>query len=149
MKFRKAKTQDIEVLIQLRKKQLQDEGQIPDTDIDEDLQCFFAEKMDKDELAEWVAEDDDGEIIATAALLFMDYPPAFNNPQGRKAYVTNVYTADSFRGQGIAGKLLGILEDEARKRGIRRIILNASAMGKKVYAKNGYAETGTVMEKEI
>ena len=148
MIFRKADLNDIDKLAEIRKKQIQDEGQKPDTDIDEDLRRFFREKMGSGELIEWVAETEDG-IIATAAVLFMDYPPAFTNPTGRKGYVCNMYTADDYRGRGIAGELMAKLEDEVRGRGLTTLVLHASVMGRKAYAKNGYHETDIVMEKHI
>ena len=148
MIFRQAGLNDIEQLAEIRKKQIQDEGQEPDTDIDEDLRRFFSEKMKSGELIEWVAEDE-GRIIATAAIMFMDYPPAYTNPTGRKAYIANMYTADEYRGQGLAGALMEKLEEEAEKRGLTTMVLHASVMGRKTYAKYGYHETDTVMEKHI
>ena len=149
MKLRKAEINDIERLADIRKIQLQDEGQKPDTDMDEHLRRFFTEKMSSGELVEWVAEDDNDKIIATAAVIFMDYPPAFTNPTGKKGYVANMYTADEYRGQGIAGTLMQKLEREARDRGITKLMLHASVMGRKAYAKAGYHETDVVMEKDI
>ena len=148
MIFRKADLSDIDILAEIRKKQIQDEGQKPDTDIDEDLRRFFREKMSSGELIEWVAETEEG-IIATAAIMFMDYPPAFTNPTGRKGYVCNMYTADEYRGRGIAAELIAKLEDEARERGLTTLVLHASVMGRKAYAKTGYHETDLVMEKHI
>ncbi len=147
---RKATTKDINDLIRLRKCQLQDEGQEPDTDIDDSLRHFFYEKMIGNELIEWVAEEEDGRLVASAAILFMDFPPSFVHPAaGKTGYITNVYTEDAYRGQGIAGMLLRQLEKEARRKGIKRLMLHASKMGIRAYEKSGYAETDRVMEKKI
>ena len=76
---------DIEQLITLRCLQLQDEGQKPDVNIERELRRYFKEKMESGELVEWVAENDDRRIIASAAVAFMDFPPTFTNsnfPQG-------------------------------------------------------------------
>ena len=75
---------DIEQLITLRCLQLQDEGQKPDVNIERELRNYFKEKMESGELVEWVAEEDDRRIIATAAVAFMDFPPTFTNPSGKK-----------------------------------------------------------------
>ena len=147
MIFRKAEISDIEHLAGIRKLQLQNEGQKPDINIDQELRRFFEEKMKTGELVEWVAEE--GEIIATAAILFMDFPPAFNNPTGKKGYITNMYTADAYRRQGIATQLMQKLEQEAKKRGVTKLILHASEMGRKAYAKCGYEELDVYMKKEI
>ena len=155
MLFRKAEQSDIKEISELRKKQIQDEGQTPNIDIDEDLHRYFEKYMGSGELIEWVAEEESedetgaGRIIATAAIVFMDFPPSFNNKTGRTGYVGNVYTADEYRGQGIAGQLLEKLEEEARARGITRLLLHASAAGRKAYLKSGYIDVDYEMEKDI
>ena len=148
MIFRRATLVDINEISDLRKMQLQDEGQIPSVNMDEELYRYFTEKMSNGELIEWVAEEN-GKIIATSALIFMDYPPAFTNPTGKKGYVANMYTADAYRGQGIAGQLLEKLEQEAKNHGLTKMVLHASEMGKKAYVKSGYHETDVVMEEDI
>ena len=60
-----------------------------------------------------------------------------------------MYTIHEYRGQGIAGKLLEKLEEEAKTRGITRLVLHASEIGKKAYVKNEFKETETVMQKDI
>ena len=140
---------DIEQLITLRCLQLQDEGQKPDVNIERELCNYFKEKMESGELVEWVAEEDDRRIIATAAVAFMDFPPTFTNPSGKKGYITNMYTADKYRGHGIAGTLLKKLEQEAKERGITNLVLHASEMGRKAYLKSGFSERQVVMEKKI
>ena len=148
MEFRRAELKDIDQLAAIRKKQLTDEGQTPDVDMDRELARYFTEKMESGELVEWVAEED-GEIVATAAIVFMDMPPAFTNPTGRKGYVANMYTAEAYRGRGLAGKMMELLEQEARDRGVDQLMLHASKMGRKAYVKSGFRETDTLMEKKI
>lgn len=149
MEYRRAELNDIPQLSALRKKQLQDEGQKPDVDMDEQLLEYFQRKMTDGDLVEWVAEKEDGTIIATAAIVFMEFPPAFTNPTGRKGYVANMYTAEEYRGQGIAGALMRKLEQEAKNRGIKKLVLHASALGRKAYVKSGFHETDVVMEKDL
>lgn len=148
MIFRTASLEDIHEISEIRKKQIQDEGQTPDIDIDEDLRRYFEKYMKSGELIEWVAEED-GRIIATAAIMFMDFPPSFRNKTGRTGYVGNVYTADEYRGRGIAGQLLDELEQEARKRGITMLLLHASEAGRRAYLKSGYEDIDYEMEKRI
>ena len=156
MLFRRAELSDINEISEIRKKQIQDEGQTPDIDIDEDLHRYFEKYMGSGELIEWVAVEDnedagdgEGRIIATAAVVFMDFPPSFTNKTGRTGYVANVYTAPEYRGQGIVGQLLEKVEQEAKARGITKMMLNASAMGRKAYLKSGYFDVDFEMEKLI
>lgn len=127
-------------LIHLRKKQLVDEGYEPNQDIDRELHDFFHNKMSDGSLIEWIVEDH-GEIIATGAIIFYEFPPSYTNKSGKKAYITNMYTKENYRGQGIATKLLTKLVEEARIAGVSKIWLGASILGKPVYQKFGFQET--------
>ena len=139
MLYRQARFEEIPILYEIRKKQLIDEGIAPDVNIDDALISFFERHMSDGTLVQWVAEVN-GEIIATAALLFQEFPPTFTNPNGIniKGYVTNMYTAPEFRGQGIAKKLLDCLVIEAREHQVLKIWLGASKMGKPVYLDYGF-----------
>ncbi|EFU41155.1 acetyltransferase [Paenibacillus vortex V453] len=101
MNYRKASMDEIHQLIELRKKQLIDEGIEPYQNIDAELLSFFNHKMSDGSLIEWIVEDNE-EIIATGAVMFYDFPPSYSNKSGKKAYITNMYTREDYRGQGIA-----------------------------------------------
>ena len=58
MIFRTAELKDIAEISEIRKRQIQDEGQTPDIDIDEDLHRYFEKYIKSGELIEWVAEED-------------------------------------------------------------------------------------------
>jgi len=141
MRYRKATKSDIYILVELRKKQLIDEGLEPSTNIDFELKSFFEKTMEEGSLIEYVAFEDDS-IVATGGVLFYNLPPSYSNTSGRIAYITNMYTKDEFRGRGIATVLLNILVDEVKKSGCEVIKLQASVHGKPVYKKFGFKESG-------
>ena len=145
MYYRIATPADIPDLALLRKKQLADEGIAPTCNIDDSLHAFFARAMADGSLAEWLALDN-GQIIATAAIVFYPFPPTYTNPSGIKGYITNMYTADAYRGRGIATAMLQKLADEARARGVHKLWLGASVMGKPVYLRFGFRETDGWLE---
>ena len=145
MHYRNAAPADIPQLAALRKIQLTDEGVAPTCDIDDALHTFFARAMADGSLVEWLAVDG-GQIIATAAIVFYPFPPTYTNPSGIKGYITNMYTADAYRGRGIATTMLQKLTDEARARGVHKLWLGASVMGKPVYLRFGFHETGDWLE---
>lgn len=144
MLYRLATPQDIPTLIELRKRQLIDEGSIPDTIINKELTAFFEHHLSDGSLIQWIVEEQDT-IIATAGVVFYAFPPSYTNPSGMKGYITNVYTHSAFRGQGLASALLDKLVDEAKKRHIQVLLLEASTMGKPVYIKYGFVEMDTWM----
>ena len=148
MEYRTATERDLDAIIETRKKQLIDEGYEPNTDIDGSLREFFTGKFQEDSIVQWLAEED-GKIIATAAIIFMTYPPSFRYPTGVRGYITNVYTAPEYRGRGIATSMVERVKEEARKRGIRKLILMASEHGKPVYLRLGFAESEVWMDMDL
>lgn len=95
-----------------------------------------------------MAEDDRGEIIATVAVTCLDYPPAYTNSIGRRGFIANMYTADEYRGQGIAAALIHMMDEEAVNGGVPKPILHTSATGGKAYAKSEANEADVVMEND-
>ena len=155
MRYRAAELSDIPVLIALRREQLieesvRDEGrqreEFDTLDVSAEMTSFFMRKMGDGSMIEWIAEED-GEIVATSAILFYEFPPSLDFPNGNKGYIANMYTKPQYRGRGIASALIGRLTEEARKRGITRLWLSASNQGKPVYANCGFEVADWVMEK--
>ena len=148
MDYRIGTKQDIPVMCQIRKQQLIDEGIEPGIIIDEELNRFFEEKIADGSLVEWLVEEE-GKIIATAAIFFIEFPPSYTNRTGMKGYITNMYTAPDYRGKGIAKALLGKLVDEAKIRGVHQIWLGASYLGKPVYKQFGFVEADEYMKLDL
>ncbi|WP_078394952.1 GNAT family N-acetyltransferase [Shouchella patagoniensis] len=145
MKYRKATIKDINVLIDLRKKQLSDEGIKADGTINQELHQFFEVTLNDQSLIQLLVEEKD-QIIACGAVMFYQFPPTYTNKSGRKAYITNMYTEKEYRGKGIATKILTKLVEETRQIGISNIWLGASMLGRPVYKKFGFTETDEWLE---
>ena len=142
--YRRAVPADADVLANLRRQQLLDEGMTELQNIDLEMKVFFQEKLSSQALHQWVVEAD-GEIIATAAFLIVDLPPNFRNPSGKRGYITNVYTAPAHRRKGISGRLMDILVQEAGETGITSMWLFASEQGESVYRKAGFTKRNDCM----
>jgi len=148
MNYRIGTKQDIPVMCQIRKQQLIDEGINPENIIDKELFYYFEKKISDGSLVEWLLEEN-GKVIATAAILFIEFPPTYTNQSGVKGYITNMYTNPVYRGKGIASIMLGKLTDEARKRCVKHIWLHASNLGKPVYERFGFTEADKYMELKL
>lgn len=148
MNYRKANLDDINELIDLRKKQLVDEGIEPNLDIDEELHNFFKEKLREGTLIQLLVEDNEI-IIACGAIIIYDFPPTYTNKSGRKGYITNMFTKENYRGQGIATNILWLLVEEAKELSVHKIWLGASKLGRQVYKKFGFIETDEWLELSI
>ncbi|MCM3163199.1 GNAT family N-acetyltransferase [Metabacillus litoralis] len=148
MNYRRANLNDIELMVELRKKQLVDEGIEPNINIDKELSVFFRDKLSEGRLIQWLVEDDE-EVIACGAVIFYDFPPSYTNKTGKKGYIANMYTKENYRGQGIAKNLLSKLVEDVKLSGISKIWLGASEMGRPVYKKFGFKETDEYLELNI
>lgn len=144
VKYRKASEKDIPELIELRIKQLIDEGYPEITDIRKPLNEYFNVSLSNGALSCWVGVVQ-GQIIATAGLCFYQLPCSFSNPTGKNAYITNMYTRDEYRNRGIASFLVDKLLTEAKSLGYLAVKLHASSLGKGVYKRAGFVKADGYM----
>lgn len=148
MIIRKANEEDIALLSETRKLQLIDEGIEPNCDIDEELFAFFKKWLESSDFVQFIAEED-GKLLSTAAVIYYDLPPSFTNKIGVRGYVTNVYTVPEHRGKGLAKMLLTELLNDAKSRGIKKLWLGASKLGRPLYEKLGFIPQESYMELTI
>ena len=148
MIIRKATIQDADLLSEVRKLQLIDEGIEPNCDIDEELFAFFKKWLESSDFVQFIAEED-GKLLSTAAVIYYDLPPSFTNKIGVRGYVTNVYTVPEHRGKGLAKMLLTELLNDAKSRGIKKLWLGASKLGRPLYEKLGFIPQESYMELTI
>ncbi len=148
MNYRKADKNDVRQLVELRKKQLIDEGCYSENHIDDELERYFSTSISNKNLVVWLATENEY-IIGTAGVCFFQYPPSFSNITGKIAYITNVYTRNEYRKQGIATRLLELIMEEVKNEGCKFVRLHASSQGKKLYEKMGFADAEGFMSKTI
>ncbi len=88
----------------------------------------------------YVAEDDQGEIVAYAAVHWLPYL-FLPGPEG---YVSELFVDGAARGQGIGARLLEIIAEEARVRGCSRLSLinmrDRESYQRGFYARHGWEE---------
>lgn len=92
----------------------------------------------------------DGSIpIACATLCFKRCIPTLGHPTGRRGHIMNVYTAEGYRRQGIARRLMLALHAEAERRGLTEITLDATDEGRLLYTALGYRPSDECMYFDI
>lgn len=82
-----------------------------------------------------VARSSDGQAVACGALVVH---PTY-------AELKRMFTQPASRGQGLAGRILAVLEEEARRRGCMRVILETGYLQHEAlsfYERNGYQRRG-------
>ena len=89
---------------------------------------------------------DDNKFVGAGGISYYQVMPTYHNPSGKKAYIMNMYTRPSSRRNGIAIKTLALLVEDAKKRGINFISLEATEMGRPLYEKFGFVKMSNEME---
>lgn len=108
-------------------------------------EAFFRAHLASPAWATWVAEFH-GRAGAVGTLAFWIRPPYPGNPDGMDAYLLNMYTSPEHRGRGAATAILGAALDEARCRGVRRLVLHATEAGRRLYVRAGFHASAAYME---
>ena len=89
---------------------------------------------------------DQDRFVGAGGISFYQVMPTCHNPSGNKAYIMNMYTHPRYRRKGIAFKMLDLLVNDARDRGITHISLEATDMGRPLYEKYGFVAMKDEME---
>ena len=145
IEYRKAGINDVEELTQLRLMFLFEAGGEPDDEYTYAVNKeFFTDGIMSGEFISWIAVDD-GRIIATSGISFYKLPPNKFSPTGLRSYISNMYTLPEYRNNGIATKLFALTVDEAKQRGCKSVLLNATDMGRPIYEKYGFKNANNEM----
>jgi len=146
--YRKAFLSDAEKLAEIRSNLLIELNHIlseADRIIVEQITLKYFKKAFYDNtFVSWIALDNE-EIIATSGLSFSIVPPLLQIPDGKVAYIMNMFTFPSYRNRGIGTELLNRIVEEAKQLGYKKITLNASEMGKPLYEKYGFKDVHNAM----
>lgn len=143
--YRKADAGDAAELARLREQQLMEECAEITCDLYETLRQFFEEKIADGSFVSWIAVDN-GEIVATSGLSFVQKPPYYSNPTGKIGVLSSMYTKPEFRRRGFAKKLLDIQIGEAKAYGCGKVELTASPMGMLLYRDFGFVHNSSFVQ---
>jgi len=140
--LRQATTDDAELITQHRHMMFADNNLASKqryVEMDDKFLPWVTERIADGRYVGILLEDQtNGQVLASAGIYFMDFPPHYLDPEPIRAYLLNFYTAPEDRGMGYAKVLLGATVAECRRRGIGVITLHASRFGKPIYEKFGF-----------
>ena len=108
-------------------------------------EAFFRANLTSPNWTSWVAVFDDC-VRAVGTLAYWLRPPYPGNPEGKDAYLLNMFTEPPYRGRGAATAILDLAIQAARERGVRKLILHATEAGRRRYLKAGFATSSAYME---
>ncbi|MBR1708573.1 MAG: GNAT family N-acetyltransferase [Clostridia bacterium] len=146
--YRKLTENDLETFIRMRIGQLHEEGAKEKMDLTPALRDYYQRHMADGTFVSWLALED-GNIIGTSGMSFVEKPPYFGCSTGRIGLLSSMYTDPAYRRQGIAKKLLSLVVNEARNYGCGTVQITASDMGTFLYTDFGFVRNGNFMQYKL
>lgn len=149
LNYKKATIADLEILTETRIEVLRAANKLSDDvdmrEVKKQTLEYYKNALKDDYHSAYLVFDGET-FVGTGAVSYFQVMPTFHNPTGKKAYIMNMYTKQSYRRQGIAFKILDLLVTEAKVKGITAISLEATQMGKPLYTKYGFVKMNDEME---
>lgn len=92
---------------------------------------------------------DAGVAVGCASISYIEIMPTFSHPTGKRAHLMNVYTKAEYRRQGIAKRMVEMLIDNANRKGVTEISLDAIESGRPLYESLGFRASDECMVMDI
>ena len=159
--LRRAELTDVQTLVDLRIAYLRElEGFGDDVDLEalsDATRRYFIRKMPSQEYIAYVAMARPApspemrgrlhaKVVGSAGLFIVDRPPSVGAVNTREARLINVYVAEAWRGRGVAQALIGACVEAARKAGVRRVLVDDTPAGRRIYERAGFTVVNSIME---
>ena len=138
----------LNTFIQMRIRQLREEGATEDIDLVPALQDYYNRHMADGTFVSWLAMDGD-RIVGTSGMSFVEKPPYFGCPSGKMGILSSMFTDPEYRRRGIAKELLSRVVEEARAYGCGTVQITASDMGVLLYTDFGFVKNGNFMQYKL
>jgi GNAT superfamily N-acetyltransferase len=146
--YRKLTSEQLDTFINIRIKQLREEGATEDIDLVPNLKDYYDRHMADGTFVSWLAMDGD-KIVGTSGMSFVEKPPYFSCPSGRLGLLSSMFTDPGYRRMGIAKELLSRVVNEAREYGCGSVWITASDMGVLLYTNFGFVKNGNFMQYKL
>lgn len=144
LKTRPATAADAALITHHRRRMFVDAGRRDDQVLELMAQAhepWVAQAITNGRYLGWLTEDD-GNAIAGAGLLLLDWPPHPLDPRSTtRGYLLNVYVEPNYRRRRLASDLIELALAEARRRGIRVVALHSTDEARRLYESSGFRTT--------
>lgn len=148
IRYKRLTEKELNTFIHMRINQLREEGAKEEIDLVPALNEYYTRHMADGTFVSWLALDE-GNIIGTSGMSFVEKPPYFGCPSGKIGLLSSMYTDLEYRRRGIAKELLSRVIDDAREYGCGTIQITASDMGAKLYTDFGFVHNGNFMQYKL
>lgn len=148
MFIKRLNIEDVESFLHLRLKLFYELQEIERDDDVEKLKNstmeYYLKNIDKTLITYGVIEKD--KIVSIGSLCLFERIPYIENLSGKEGYILNIYTLPEYRKEGYGKEIIKKLIEYSKDIGIKRLWLNTSNEGKKLYSKLGFKNKENEME---
>ena len=149
MELRKAVSEDIPKIFDNRIRFVSDFSKSElSAEFIENTLNYLKENIGRDDFLAWLAFDND-EIKSIVVMSIYKVLPTVTNISGKHGLILNVWTHEDYRRQGLAYMLLKNIISQAKAKGVDRVSLKATDMGRLVYEKLGFEDLSGEMALQI
>lgn len=148
MIIKRLNIEDVESFLQLRLKLFYE---LKEIELNEDIEElkkstkeYYLKNIDKTLITYGIFEDN--KIVSIGSLCLFERIPYIENLSGKEGYILNIYTLPEYRKKGYGKNITEKLLECSKEIGIKKLWLNASDEGKKLYTKLGFKEKNNEME---
>ncbi len=149
MEVRRAERKDIATLVEMRMALLKDVGNVPSRADAKDLmgaiRRYFHRALPAGRYVGFIGRIR-GQAVACGGLTFYARPPYKGNLSGKEAYLTGMYTAVAWRGQGLGRRMLGKILAFAKARRVGRVWLHTEPGAMSLYDGAGFRSNDSYRE---
>jgi len=149
IKYIKTTKSDVELLMQVRLEMLREVNNLSDEYVYDELLVNESRKYFESGNQTTVLAFDNDKVVGCASLSYIYIMPTFDHPTGARAHLMNVYTKTEYRRKGISKRMVEILIDEAKEKGVTEISLDATEMGRPLYEALGFEKNNAGMVLEL
>ena len=144
VEYRKLIEADLDIFMEMRMLQLQEEGAEATFDLKPYLQDYYIRHLNDNTFVSWLAIDE-GKIVGTSGMSFVEKPPYYSCPSGKIGLISSIYVMKEYRRKGIAKFLLDKVVNEAKNYGCATVQITASDMGVLLYSDYGFKKNNNFM----
>lgn len=149
IQIRQATLEDMDLLMQWRMEVLHEVFAIPPeqsvTELEEENRQYYQKELPRGgHIACFACMGE--EVVGCGGMCLYHEMPSPDNPNGKCAYLMNIYARPQFRRQGIGDRIVRWLIGQAEQRGITKIYLETSEDGRPLYREIGFTEMPDMMK---
>lgn len=148
IEYRRLTEKELNTFIDMRIKQLREEGAKENIDLAPALKQYYIRHMGDGTFVSWLAFDGD-KIIGTSGMSFVEKPPYFGCPSGKIGLLSSMFTNPDYRRKAIAKELLTRVVHDAKEYGCGTVQITASDMGVKLYSNFGFVPNKNFMQYKL